>query len=385
VNVKKNRRRNNVARKSNKPKFRVASRIMRVAIAIVVVVLVLWPLMAMTASAEPLAIRRYGRTSVLKPDFGRVGTTSPRVSDQYSNKVSGVTTRIGFSDSGHGNGTVSGVLGELALDGVTATSFSFYDGSAGTGFVSAMSVIDNQVQTLNWNTDWTLWTLDSENKRLTRKPDDQFSVPAYDVLIPVSKRSAIFAGSGKVFTAKATAKNRLSMPSTSEMMRVETYSFFAYTSTLVYIYNAYTTELVVYKRSANGQIDQASKTLVTYVNNLAAMTPFGNDLIVYTRHWDDAGEAAYGSLLMIPNAAFGNALPAVLEERVTGFDVNSWVGNAFIAIDDGTGNPAIVTVNHQYGPNGNIDQIVARTSDGVWHKVPTPDGMYITTLSVINQ
>ncbi len=49
--MKKNHRRY-VARKSNKPKFRSPNRAMQIAIAITIAVLVLWPLMAMTTSAD---------------------------------------------------------------------------------------------------------------------------------------------------------------------------------------------------------------------------------------------------------------------------------------------------------------------------------------------
>lgn len=375
----------NLPRRTQQWKPRRTSTIVRrMIIGAIVVLVVALPLIAVCA--QPLIAVRVITTPKPQPRLEFLGNEIPQIPSQFSGKTAGAGVRVAFADGAHGDGKQNGLLGEFTLDGGTATAMSFYDGSFGTGYVSAMGFVDGrQLQTLNWSSDWTLWAVSDDGKRVTRKAEDQYSVPANEVMIPLTKRSAIFAGFGKVFTAKASTKNRLSLPSNSEMMRVEPYTIVTYTNSFVYVCDVYTGEISVYRRTTNGQIDQASKTLVTYVSNVAAMAPFGNDLFVYVRRWDDDQSAAFGSLLLIPNASSGNALPAILDEKITAFNVDAWIGSAFTVVDDGTGSAMVVTVDHRYSPMGNADQIAVRTQDGQWHEVPLAEGMYITALRAVPQ
>ena len=380
--MKKNRRRNNVARKSNKLQIRIPKRVMQIAIAITVVALALLPLLAMTASAQ-------GRVTMPQPRFEFVGNIVPQASVISSDKITGGNdqARFIFADASHGDGRDNGVFATFTVNNTQLVTFGILPNSAGTKFVSDFAVDGNQLHSLNYNSEWTVWDYDPVNIQLGRKAGSTFAVPANVGIMPLSKRSAVFPGfSGNIFTAKVTtAKGNVTMPPLDEHLRVGAYTqTIAFNDRYVYLYDPTEGVIVSYSRDKRGEIDQATKVLVAYNQYIAALSVLGDDLYAISR-WFDADGNWHGQLIVMRNASAGNAPQEVLDNDVPA-DFYAWIGNGF-AVADLNGVPVVALVNHVFTEYGPADEIIVWRPSTGWAKAVTGDlnpGAYITALRAVH-
>lgn len=140
--MKKNRRHTKVARKSNKPRFRIPSRVVRVVIAVAVMALVLWPLMAMTASAQgqtaDKAIYAEPLTRVVVP--GEIALASLGFKGDFGAEFGPYTLKLDMANTSTGISILSWsqlsgqerIVVRLLTDsrlapGLATTSFHIYD------------------------------------------------------------------------------------------------------------------------------------------------------------------------------------------------------------------------------------------------------------------
>lgn len=361
----------------------------RITIVVAVIALLLWPLMAMVANAQPLIAVRVITTP--KPElFWLDSKVSEAQVYEPVSKVAGNNeqARFIFADAAHGDGRDNGVFSTFTVNDTQLVTFGILPNTAGTKFVSDFSVSGNQLHSLNYNSEWTIWDYDPTFIQLSRKPNSSFGVPATAAIVPLTKRSAVFAGySGNLFEAKVTSKGNASTPPLDKQQRTGMYTqTIAFSEKSVYLFDPSSGAIISYARDKRGRIDPATKVLVAYDQYVAALSVLGDDLYAISCWFDDDGNW-HGQLIVMRNAALGNAVQEVLDNDVPA-DFDSWIGNAF-AVANLNGQPVVALVAHEYSEYGPNDSVILWRAAGQqgWTKILGPDinpGAYITAIRSVN-